>query len=57
MTIDHEFSTITFWDPMYSLKTVLKGRILKNEREFMKNYLNPNLSWGDKQKVSKIKLK
>lgn len=57
MTIDHEFSTITFWDPMYSLKTVLKGRILKNERELMKNYLNPNLSWGDKQKVSKIKLK
>jgi hypothetical protein len=49
MTIDKNYQTVTFWEVKGHKQYVLKGRILKEEREFMQHYLCPVLTEEEKR--------
>lgn len=49
MTINREFDTITFWEPLKSINYKLEGRIKSSETEWLKNYLSPQLTVKEKK--------
>ena len=50
MTIDKNFETVTFWEPVKHIQYKLEGRINRNETEWLKNYLSPQLTVKEKKK-------
>lgn len=51
MTINRDFTKVTFWETMKHVKYELSGRIDKDEREWLKNYLSPQLSEKERKKI------
>lgn len=55
MTINKTFDEVTFWEPKAHKHYVLKHRIDKKERQFLHNYLCPNVTKEEAQKIQEIR--
>jgi hypothetical protein len=55
MTINKTFDEVTFWAPKAHKHYVLKHRIDANEGKYLQNYLCPDLTAADIQRIAEIR--
>jgi hypothetical protein len=53
MTVDRDYQTVKFWEPLKPITYTLKGRIKHDESQWLRNYLSPQLSAKEKNKINR----